>query len=375
MTKTNTIEKIKFPEALDRLKKKLASVSQYDQPINVTLIFGAGATLALAPDIWRAKASWSGLLTALMKHLSDEHAKSVSTLGTDGWAKTTSFSHRAHIINALAAGDPDMCVATTFLLQRLQEQFFPEGHYWQRKLNDMSCELEAACLANISSKWKEFYQTLGMLAKAGKVFPVTTNFDHLIARVSELGCYIPQLGNCEDLFLTKDETNKNEMLMPEEVKRLKESSLPGTKAVSRLWSMDAAFPSKWYEDTASVMHIHGSRRIGESLVFDPSSYQKLTDIAKEPPLRSFFRGRGARSGIVVMIGCGATLWDPHFSEYWKDAPTSESVVMNLMENGSAEESARQLSLPDSFINLPTIVQYGGYEDLPEKLIALLAVLK
>lgn len=384
----------KFRPFHRRLRRWFSEDKQ--RPRRLTLIFGAGLAVALSNR--NPSATWGGLLTTLTGTLE----KLAGTGGRkdpqgEDWFIKASIVHRMHIIRSLAAGDADMCVATTYLLERFQRLFLGlHSQDWQFEVNRLTVEFEqkvaevlqakrshrTAGPADALAKWAAVLKRAGKLARAGRCLLVTTNFDHLLAQLSELPIFLPTLQHQQDdvlkdgFVIPVEQLQEPAMLDLGTAIHLNEVQQPAPQTFKNYWRAPGAHPQDWHGELASVLHIHGSRLLPGSLVFEPAGYDRVAG-SKNNPMERLFR-EPSNSGAIVTLGCGETLWDPHFSRYWNRGDRKPSIlpldafVSSLFDGDSVEDRCRQkatLSIPHD--QMPLMVNAGPHSELSDRLSDLL----
>ena len=393
------------PVDFDMFKARLVTwFNESDRPRRITFIFGAGLPIALTNS--DSNATWAGLLAKLVKEM--EKQMFPTGVEVENWFKKASITHRMHIIGSLAAGDSDMCVATTYLLDRFQRLFFEKNELvWQQKLNELTVKFEKAAKQNAAKarskpldehckydssllNWEALLGRMGHMARTGKCLLATTNFDHLLAQFSNLPIYLARLNHSESgVNLPHGYVIEQAQLREEKIlgQCSAESACgilqPSAAAFRSLWRQPSTYPSNWYGELASVLHIHGSRLLPQSLVFDPSGYHRVAYRNGEENLLGRLIQTPSESGAIITVGCGDTLLDPHFSTYWKraknqiDTTTENNDTGRMMgclhDDDTVLERCRLLSTPDLH-DLPAMVKAGSHADLPKKLGELLDLL-
>ena len=396
-TPAQFVEPINFSELRNRLEKWLekhiASTDDFNPPPRrVTFVLGAGVSLALANPSKRSQASWTGLLSTLLggtsKRLNAGYLK--DGLKEHLWLKQTSVQHRMHIIQILSQGNADMSVAMMYLLNRLHRQHITPRkrkniYSWQEDLNAAMHQIEQGAP---DDNWQKVLKQMGQLAREGKTLLVTTNFDHLVAKQTKLPIYlgprkitipasIKDSTYCtwpDGCLIPTRWVKRKAMLKREEfATSILRRTLPAPAAFHQAWKRPSSIPQSWFTQLASVLHIHGSRLLPTSLVFDPSSYDSISDSGDGSNLLGSLIHEPTHSGAVIFIGCGGTLFDPHFIKYWQNRGKN-SFVACLASEEAADDLARQFHI-FNFRRAPLVVSYGkDHADLPKELKDLLALL-
>ena len=231
------------------------------------------------------------------------------------------------------------------------------------------------------AKWKKTLKICGDQAKTGKALLVTTNFDHSLAKLSRLPVYVgPQpiplspYGSYSDgLVIPTSRLNERYLWQVGEVQRALLGK-PSPLIFNQCWRSPNSIPTNWWPTLASVFHVHGSRLVPPSVVFDPISYwnnaQGGFGVKAGDVMNKLFDGP-SESGPIIFVGCGGTILDPHFVSYWKhEVPDRECLA--LVTTDEANDRLRELSA-FNFVHPPVICDYGSDYNLLPKYVTDLAL--
>lgn len=346
----------------------------------VTMVFGAGVSVAMAGP----NATWTAFLTSLVKSVSDRHNKTYCRGGgTSHWVGAEALEHRLHTIRSLSHGDSDAAVAATYLIDRLHAvqtlnkipgpggaaPGVTQGR--NEDLNKICCDVEQDWVKRSATNlevqgWNSLLKKLGGHARAGKAFLITTNFDHCVARAAELPIFLggwslpfnqksPQFCKAqpEGVVIRQHLTASPNAWTDADILSSNAAGI-APKVHAQAWSNPAYYPQSWWQDLASVFHVHGSRLVPPSIVFDASSYSMLDQgtqiLLSSDILRCLFSSSGA-PGPIIFVGCRGTLLDPHFIQYWNN--NSAPPMSVLLRDDDIDPLAREmhghfLGAPPSF---------------------------
>lgn len=343
-------------------------VKQVQKEGRVTIVFGAGVSVALGG----MNATWTAFLESLIYAVNDRHVSTCCTgKNASHWVSAEALSHRLHTVRSLAHGDSDAATASTFLIDRIH------AVHSQNKMTAWSAlaryeDVNKAASAIEDSwrdrstqpevvRWNALFARLGAKAKLGRAFLITTNFDHTIARAAALPIYLGAwkvpFGRYarpdyykeqpEGVVIRKVFT-KNKGLWGGAKIAQSNSIGPAPQLFADAWQYPgrvSSISSTWWQDLASVFHVHGSRLIPPSLVFDACSYGKLCEgtpvISSGEILHSHFSNPTA-SGPVIFAGCKGTLLDPNFIRFWSNSLPSTSHIYVLQKEDEIDPLEREM---------------------------------
>lgn len=387
-----------LPKNLSQLRaslKKWFQKTPADQR-RITLIFGAGVSIAMAQPKYESLAKWQGLLEGLIKGVDKDFKNILDNKDpAERWLRRSALQHRQHMIRTLSLGDSDMAVATTYLLDRIYKQHEKRDsasgqilnpYRWQGGLNTLMEKVETDVEKHAT--WAPLIRDLGVRARKGQVLMVTTNFDHMLAKLARLPVYLcpqnrpgTQSGAAsydpwpDGFVIPFSEVAGKRVMSPQRATQVLKNVLPSPAAFRRAWTSPASLHRNWFDDLASVLHIHGSRRLPPSLVFDPSSYDAISPGGGEiTNVLNLLLNDPAQSGAIFFIGCGGTLFDPHFVNYWHLSGTKEErFIACLAQKKEADDLCRQFHIP-KYDSKPHIGAYADHGDLPGELAQIISLL-
>ena len=386
------------------VKPKVVTLKQLLQDVasaqRATIVFGAGVSVALAG----AKASWTAFLNSLVNSVSDRYTSSYCNgSGTSHWVGAEALEHRLHTIRSLSHGDPDAAVAATYLIDRVHSV-----HGWRSSspgawsplarnddINKVSYEVEEEWQKRSGTdatvqRWNKILHRLGDHARAGKVFLITTNFDHCIARATGLPIFLG--GWCspfnrqfparfyqprpEGVVIRANRTHDQHAWMDTDIQNSNTMGI-APQVHAQAWRTPGHIPRSWWQDLATVFHVHGSRLASPSIVFDASSYSMLdhgAPILQSSEILRCLLSTPTMSGPVIFVGCKGTLLDPHFIQYWNKTSTTISPVTVLQRAGEIDPLAREM-YGHFLVSPPTFCSFGkNHDSLPQALERIVAMI-
>ncbi|MGV3664472.1 MAG: hypothetical protein ACO1TE_30145 [Prosthecobacter sp.] len=399
------------PQSIDETLKTLADflAARPSNARRITFVFGAGLSIALS--LGETDATWAGLMRELARRIRQRHRAINPVAGGSpysSWVADKEIEHRFHTINSLTYGDSDSIVASTFLVDRIHGLHERTGGAkdWPElarhiDVNEVACRIETAMVANASKTanqdWTRVLRLAGQKAQNGQALLATTNFDHTLAILADLPVFVGPRSTpfgkddlskefyrpyAEGLIIDRSELRNPDIWHNSHVEKAKRAR-PTPALYAKTWSDLVALQPHWWRQLSCVFHVHGSRMVPPSMVFDPASYWQMTQTVSGPAgvqtpgriMFQLFRNPNI-SGPIVFVGCGGTILDAHFAHYWTSHKTSrhQAIVLATEHDGEADSIQRHLH-SCLFKAPPMVCNYGpNFAALPgavERILNLL----